>query len=97
MNLKYLETFLFDMVHKCLLIVEVVRNVGNSKRQLLQSLIMKVASILLLPSCIIKVGNVLWMQWPIVIGPIPGRMNSDNEAVFRVEYILGWSRSSNIT
>ena len=66
MNLKYLETFLFDMVHKCLLIVEVVRNVGNSKRQLLQSLIMKVASILLLHIKVIKVGNVQWIQWPIL-------------------------------
>ena len=88
MNLKYLEAFLFDMFHKCLLIVEVVRNVGNSKRQLLQSLIMKVASILFFFYSIlflIKVGNSQWMQWPILKGPIPGRMNSDNEAVFRVE------------
>ena len=76
------------MIHKCLLILEVVCNVGDSKTQLLQSLIMKEASILF-----VKVGNVAVIQWPVVIGPILGRRNSDTETVFSVEFILGWSRS----
>ena len=72
------------MIHKCLLILEVVCNVGDSKTQLLQSLIMKEASILF-----VEVGNVAGIQWPVVIGPILGRRNSDTETVFSVEFILG--------
>ena len=81
------------MIHKCLLILEVVCNVGDSKTQLLQSLIMKEASILLL---LIKVGNVAGMQGPVVIAPILGRRNSDTETVVSVECILGWRRNLNI-
>ena len=83
-NLSIQETFLVDMVHKCLLILEVVCDVGDSKTQLLQSFIMKEASILL-----VEVGNVEGIQWPVVIAPILGRRNSDTETVFTVEFILG--------
>ena len=76
------------MIHKCLLILEVVCDVGDSKTQLLQSLIMKEASILL-----VEVRNVAGIQWPVVIAPIFGRTNSNTETVFSVEFILGCSRS----
>ena len=72
------------MIHKCLLILEVVCNVGDSKTQLLQSLIMKEASVLL-----VKVGNLAGIQWSVVIAPIHGRKNSNTETVFSVEFILG--------
>ena len=72
------------MIHKCLLILEVVCDVGDSKTQLLQSLITKEASVLL-----VEVGNVAGFQWPVVIAPILGRRNSHTETVFTVEFILG--------
>ena len=75
------------MIHKCLLILEVICNVGDSKTQLLQSLIMKEASVLL-----VKVGNLAGIQWSVVIAPILGRRNSDTETVFSVEFILGWRK-----
>ena len=76
------------MIHKCLLILEVVCNVGDSKTQLLQSLIMKEASILF-----VEIGNVAGIQWSVIIAPILGRRNSDTETVFSVECIFGWRRS----
>ena len=87
-ELANLSPFLVDMIHKCLLILEVVCNVGDSKTQLLQSLIMKEASILF-----VEIGNVAGIQWYVIIAPILGRRNSDTETVISVECIFGWSRS----
>ena len=81
------------MVHKCFLILEVVCNVGDSKSYPLKLLIMKEASVLFLQ---VEVRNVERMQWPMVIGPILGRTNTNTFTVVSVEFILGWSRSQNI-
>ena len=81
------------MIHECLLIPVVVPNVGDPERQLLQSLVMKEASILPL---FIEVGNVEGIQWLGTRPPISGWRNSNTETVLSVEFILGWSRSSDI-
>ena len=87
------------MIQECLLILHsrrilvVVCDVGDSKLEFLQSLIMKGTSTLPL---MIEVGNVVGVQWPGTRPPIPGWRNSDTKTVFIVEFILGWSRISDI-
>ena len=81
------------MIHECLLILTVVRNVGDSKDEPLQSLVLKEANILHL---MIEVGNVAVVQWPRLHPPVLRWRNSDTETVLSVEFIIGWSRSSDI-
>ena len=62
---NYLRAFLVDMFNECLLIVAVVRYVGDSKLKFLQMLLMKEASI-----SIVEIRNIWGIQWPRLRTPI---------------------------